>query len=773
MLSRELQVTLNLAIQEARKRRHEFLTLEHVLYAMLHDPIAQEIITACGGSRDELEEQLISFMDESMDSLPGDEEVLPEQTLAFQRAIQRAAYHVQSSGKREMDAGNLLVAMFREHDSHAVWLLQGQGIERLDLLNYISHGLKKRGESAPMRRSDGGEETGEDESPTSPLESFCTELVARAAEGRIDPLIGRDTEISRIIHILARRRKNNPLLIGEPGVGKTAIVEGLALRIHAEEVPDLLKDAKIYALDMGGLLAGTRFRGDFEERLKGVIDEIKAEEKAILFVDEIHTIVGAGQTTGGHMDAGNMLKPALANGDLRMIGSTTHKDHRSSIEHDRALNRRFQTLTIDEPSQEEAVQILHGLKEHYQGHHGVTFTDDGLEAAVKLAYRHLRDRHLPDSAVDVMDEAGAEVQLREEATLVEVSDMEATIARMARIPPRSVSAQDKQELGDLEERLKALIYGQDDAVEQVATAVKLSRAGLGHPEKPVGSFVFAGPTGVGKTELARQLAFSLGIEFIRFDMSEYMEKHTVSRLIGAPPGYVGFDQGGQLTDSIVKNPHSVLLLDEIEKAHPDLFNVLLQVMDHATLTDNQGRKADFRNVVLIMTTNAGAQEMAKGGIGFEQGSPKDRGQEALTRMFSPEFRNRLDAVVWFNRLPQPAILRVVDKFVMELESQLAERDVTFDLSEAARAWLGKEGYDERFGARPMARTLHEHVKKSLADEILFGGLQKGGRVKVDVSKDGKSLAFSFPKRDPKKLEGKDRPALTGPTEDLEEPETVD
>jgi ATP-dependent Clp protease ATP-binding subunit ClpA len=654
-----------------------------------------------------------------------------------------------------------------------VWLLQSQGIRRIDLLNYISHGIKKHGNSAPVRRTEGLESTDSEENEKSPLDSFCTELVARAAEGRIDPLIGRNSEVTRIVHILARRRKNNPLLIGEPGVGKTAIVEGLALRIHQGDVPDMLKGAKIYALEMGGLLAGTRFRGDFEERLKGIIDEIKTQEKAILFVDEIHTIVGAGQTTGGHMDAGNMLKPALANGDLRMIGSTTHKDYRGSIEHDRALSRRFQTLNIDEPSQEEAIKILHGLKEHYQEHHGVSFTDDGIEAAVKLATRHLRDRYLPDSAVDVMDEAGAEIQLKEGATVVDVADVEATIARMARIPPRSVSAQDKQQLGDLESRLKSVLFGQDEAIDQVASAVKLSRAGLGSPEKPVGSFLFAGPTGVGKTELAKQLAFALGIEFIRFDMSEYMEKHTVSRLIGAPPGYVGFDQGGMLTDNIVKHPHSVLLLDEIEKAHPDLFNVLLQVMDHATLTDNQGRKADFRNVVLIMTTNAGAQEIAKGSIGFDKSDAKGKGSEALVRMFSPEFRNRLDAVVWFKRLPQPAILRVVDKFVMELESQLAERDITFDLTEAARAWLGEKGYDEAFGARPMERTLHRHVKKPLADEILFGQLQNGGRVRVDVTEDGKSLSFDFPTPDPKAIEGKQRPALTGPTTEDPSPETVE
>ncbi len=772
MLSRELQVTLNLAIQEARKRRHEYLTLEHVLFAMLHDPVAQDILAGCGGDREAIKEALETFLDESLERLPTGEDAVPEQTLAFQRAVQRAAYHVQSSGKKEMDAGNLLVAMFRETDSHAVFLLQSQGIERLDLLNYIAHGIRKGGGS-PARRPAGTEPEEEDAPAKDPLSSFCTELVARAAEGRIDPLIGRNTEIERIVHILARRRKNNPLLIGEPGVGKTAIVEGLALRIHEGEVPKLLEEARVYALDMGGLLAGTRFRGDFEERLKGVIDQLKEDDDAILFVDEIHTIVGAGQTTGGNMDAGNMLKPALANGELRMIGSTTHKDYRGSIEADRALCRRFQTLTIDEPSQEEAVQILHGIKQYYGDHHGVSYTDPGIDAAVKLAYRHLRDRHLPDSAVDVMDEAGAEVQLREGATVVDVDDVEATIARMARIPPRSVSAQDKQQLGDLESRLKAVLFGQDSAVDQVAGAVKLSRAGLGDPDKPVGSFLFAGPTGVGKTELAKQLAFALGIEFIRFDMSEYMEKHTVSRLIGAPPGYVGFDQGGLLTDSIVKNPHSVLLLDEIEKAHPDLFNVLLQVMDHATLTDNQGRKADFRNVVIIMTTNAGAQEIAKGSIGFSPGEAKDKGSEALARMFSPEFRNRLDATVWFNKLPQPAILRVVDKFVMELEAQLGERDVTFDLSEAARAWLGEKGYDIRFGARPMARTIHTHIKKPLADEILFGELQDGGRVKVDVAADGKELTFSYLEPDPKAIEGKDQKALPGPTTDEDTPETVE
>jgi ATP-dependent Clp protease ATP-binding subunit ClpA len=579
------------------------------------------------------------------------------------------------------------------------------------------------------------------------LERFCEELVAKAARGKIDPLIGRSTEVERIVHILARRRKNNPLLIGEPGVGKTAIVEGLARRIHEEDVPKILKDTKIFSLDMGGLLAGTKFRGDFEERLKAVLTAIEEEPNSILFIDEIHTVVGAGATSGGHMDAGNMLKPPLSDGRIRCIGSTTHKDYRSSIEQDRALSRRFQTITVTEPSVDEAVEILHGLKPAFEEHHKVSYTDDAILAAAKLAHRHLRDRHLPDTAVDVMDEAGAEVQLREGANMVDEQQIEVTVARMARVPAKSVSASDRAQLSDLDARLKALIFGQDEAVDQVAHAVKMSRAGLGHPEKPIGSFIFAGPTGVGKTELARQLAFSMGVEFIRFDMSEYMEKHTISRLIGSPPGYVGFDQGGLLTDAIVKNPQCVLLLDEIEKAHMDLYNVLLQVMDHATLTDNQGRKADFRNVVLIMTTNAGARELGRGNVGFVGGTTQDRAGGALERVFSPEFRNRLDAIVWFNPLPREAILRVVDKFVMELEQQLSERQITFDLTEAARAWMSEKGYDDQFGARAMTRVIQDHIKKPLADEILFGRLNKGGRVVVDVASDGKALSFRFPDRE--------------------------
>lgn len=745
MLSRELQITLNLAITEARNRRHEYLTLEHVLFAMLHDPTALEVLQACGIDSEPIKEELEEFFREAMETLPDDlDDVGPEQTLAFQRSIQRAAYHVQSSGKKELDAASLLVSMMRETDSHAVYLLEKQGVTRLDLMNFVSHGIRKSGASRPVGESDSIEEG---TSGGNPLDSFCEELVAKAAAGKIDPLIGRGTEVERIVHILARRRKNNPLLIGEPGVGKTAIVEGLARRIHEEEVPPSLKDVKIFALDMGGLLAGTKFRGDFEERLKGVLEAIEAEPKSILFIDEIHTVVGAGATSGGHMDAGNMLKPPLSDGRLRCIGSTTYKDYRSSIEQDRALSRRFQTVTVTEPTVEEAVEILHGLKEVFQSHHQVTYTDSAILAAAKLAHRHLRDRQLPDTAVDVIDEAGAEIQLREGAEVVDEAQIEATIARMARVPAKSVSASDRKQLGDLEARLKTLIFGQDGAVEQVAHAVKMSRAGLGNPEKPVGSFLFAGPTGVGKTELARQLAFSMGVEFIRFDMSEYMEKHTVSRLIGSPPGYVGFDQGGLLTDAIVKHPQCVLLLDEIEKAHRDLYNVLLQVMDHATLTDNQGRKADFRNVVIIMTTNAGARELGRSSLGFVEGSSKDRAGGALERVFSPEFRNRLDAQVWFNPLPKSAILRVVDKFVMELEQQLSERQVTFDLTEAARAWMGEKGYDERFGARPMARVIQEHIKKPLADEILFGRLEKGGRVTVDVDKENDKLCFRFPDRE--------------------------
>jgi ATP-dependent Clp protease ATP-binding subunit ClpA len=743
MITRDLRATLNRAVKEAERRKHEYLTLEHVLFAMLQDPVATEILQACGGNLPELRGELEEFLDESIERLPEGVDAQPEQTLAFQRALQRAALHVQSSGKKEMDAGNLLVAMYRESDSHAIYVLERQGITRLDVLNFISHGIRKvPGSGGPAGDVD---PEGEGGGGKSPLESFCTELVAEAAAGRIDPLIGRQKELERTIHVLARRRKNNPIYIGEPGVWKTALVEGLAQRVHAGDVPELLKDARIYSLDMGSLLAGTKFRGDFEERLKAILAEVEDDEKAILFIDEIHTVVGAGATTGGHMDAGNMLKPALAKGKLRCIGSTTQSEYRRSIEKDRALARRFQRINVLEPSVDETIAILQGLKKYYEAHHGVTYTDEALDASARLAGKHMRDRHLPDKAVDVIDEAGAEVQLMPDRAVVEVEDVERTIARMAGVPARSVSASEKVQLSDLDARLKTVIFGQDQAVDRVTAAVKLSRAGLGTPEKPVGSFLFAGPTGVGKTELAKQLAFSLGVEFIRFDMSEYMEKHTVSRLIGAPPGYVGYDQGGQLTDAVVKSPYCVLLLDEIEKAHPDLFNVLLQVMDHATLTDNQGRKADFRNVILIMTSNVGAREIAKKGLGFVEGKAADRGGAALERAFSPEFRNRLDAVVWFEKLPREAVMRVVDKFVMELESQLSDRNITLDLTENARSWLAEKGYDPQFGARPMGRTIHENIKKPLADEILFGKLVGGGRVLIDAeSVEAEALTFSFP-----------------------------
>ncbi|MCB9765807.1 MAG: ATP-dependent Clp protease ATP-binding subunit ClpA [Alphaproteobacteria bacterium] len=758
MLSRELRITLQLAVSEAQRRCHEYLTLEHLLFAILHDHRGSEIIEACGGDVDELREQVDAFLEESLERLPEEDAGSPEQTLGFQRTIQRAAYQVQSSGQKEMDAGNVLAAMFREQDSHAVYLLQLQEVTRLDILNFISHGIRKAG--APKRRSApaGGApeaESGGDD----PLTSFCTELVAEAAKGRLDPLIGRKPELERTIHILARRRKNNPLYVGEPGVGKTALVEGLAQRIHTGDVPDILKDCRIYALDMGALLAGTRFRGDFEERFKGVTTALEDDPKAILFIDEIHTVVGAGATSGGSMDASNMLKPALQKGLLRCIGSTTFKEYRTAIERDRALARRFQKVTITEPTIDETIAILHGLKPGYQEHHKVTYTDDAIEAAARLADKHIRDRFLPDKAVDVMDEAGAEVQLNPEREVVEVNDIETTVARMAKIPARTVSASEEKQLEGLAERLKSVIFGQDPAIDKVSTAVKLSRAGLGHPEKPIGSFLFAGPTGVGKTELARQLAFSMGIEFIRFDMSEYMEKHTVSRLIGAPPGYVGFDQGGLLTEAINKSPHCVLLLDEIEKAHPDIYNVLLQVMDHATLTDNNGRKSDFRNVVLIMTTNVGAREMARKGMGFIEGEASDRGSGAMERTFSPEFRNRLDAVVWFGKLPMEAVLRVVDKFIIELEAQLSDRDVTFDLTEAARLWLADKGYDDRMGARPMGRVIHEKIKQPLADEILFGKLKRGGRVQVDV-KDG-ALDFSYDGKDEPEAEEKEPAEVEG------------
>ncbi len=743
MLSPELSATLQRAVADTRRRRHEYLTLEHLLFAMLDDPSAVDVVEKCGGDVAVLRTDIEQFLTDSVEPLPDEEESGPDQTLAFQRVFQRAAMHVQGAGRAQMTSGNLLVAMFRERDSFAVYLLEKQGVTRFDVINYISHGVSKVDPGAgvvPRVRGVEADGEAEDQKVKNPLESFCVDLTARAAEGKIDPLIGRAAELERMIQVLCRRRKNNPLLIGEPGVGKTALAEGLALRIFEKAVPGPLLDNKVYSLDMTAVLAGTRFRGDFEERLKAVIEVLTKDPKAILFIDEIHTIVGAGATSGGTMDAANMLKPALSNGELRCIGSTTFKDYRTAFERDRALARRFQRIDVGEPTVGEAIEILKGLRSRYEDHHKVKYTDAAIVAAAELSARHITGSHLPDKAIDVMDEAGAKVHLMAPADRpneIRPSLIEDVVAKMARIPPKSVSTTDRDKLQNLETDLKRVIFGQDVAIGQIATAIKLSRAGLGHPEKPTGNFLFAGPTGVGKTELAKQLAKTMGVEFIRFDMSEYMEKHTVSRLIGAPPGYVGFDQGGLLTDAINKHPHCVLLLDEIEKAHPDLFNILLQVMDHATLTDNNGRKADFRNVILIMTSNAGSREMAQSKVGFGGGEGGDakQGKSALERFFTPEFRNRLDATVFFEGLPMEVIKKVAQKFIDELEGQLAEKKVELDVTPAALAHFAEKGYDKAMGARPMGRVISEAVKKPLANEILFGKLVHGGVARIDV-KDG-------------------------------------
>jgi len=744
-LSRPLEVALALAVKEAHRRRHEFLSVEHLLWALLHDDDVAEVIRACGGDVDVIKAELTHHLDEDVAALPPGADTPPQQTLAFQRVLQRAAAHVQSSGKDEIDGRHVLVAIFRETDTQAAWTLDHQGITRLDVVTYISHGIAKETDDEPAGGDDptgDAEEDGDGDGEGTarrnlrdPLEAFTIDLVAEADAGRIDPLIGRASELQRTVHVLCRRRKNNPVFVGDPGVGKTAIVEGLARRIHEGDVPTPLASARIYALDMGALLAGTKFRGEFEARLKAVIKALQERAGAILFIDEIHTLVGAGATHGGSMDASNILKPALASGSLRCIGATTHQDYKAHFERDRALARRFQKIDLVEPSVEETHAILRGLKRHYEEHHGVSYSDASLKAAAELAARHVNDRFLPDKAIDVIDEAGAAAQIGnggKAKRTVRTPDIESIVATMARIPPRRVSTSDRDQLETLDRDLGLLVFGQDAAIANVVSAIRLSRAGLGDPEKPVGSFLFAGPTGVGKTELAKQLAGALGVEFLRFDMSEYMEKHTVSRLIGAPPGYVGFDQGGLLTDRVRRTPHAVLLLDEIEKAHPDVFNVLLQVMDHATLTDNTGRKADFRHVVLIMTTNAGAQEMAAAAIGFGDVSNAEKGQKALERLFSPEFRNRLDAVVHFGALTPPAVERVVDKFVTELEGQLTSRRVTIDLTPAARTWLAEHGYDVTYGARPMARLIQERLKRPLADQMLFGALKDGGRARVDV-----------------------------------------
>ena len=749
-ISRELEVTISLAINEARRRRHEFLCLEHVLHALLFDETVAEIVRQCGGDVKELQADLEEFLKENLESLPEDAgEVDPQQTLAFHRVLQRAAAHVQSAGKEVIETRNFFVALFREDNSHAVYLLEKHGVTRLDVLNYISHGISKTPsdeEAESGSAHDGHDEDGEPRPAKDPLEAFTTNLVQKAKDGDIDPLIGREVEIERTIHVLCRRRKNNPIYVGDSGVGKTAIADGLALKIAAGDVPEVLKAVCIYSLDMGSVLAGTKFRGQFEERLKAVLKALDKQPGAILFIDEIHTIVGAGATSGGSMDASNILKPALASGKLRCIGATTYHEYRSYFERDRALARRFQKIEVHEPSIEDAVEILNGLKPHYEEHHGVEYTRDALKAAAELSAKYINDRFLPDKAIDVIDEVGASFQIRpapeeDGKKIIHDTDIESIVAKIARIPPRSVSASDKERLQSLDADLKGVVFGQDTAIETLVRAIRLARAGLGQPEKPVGSFLFSGPTGVGKTEVAKQLAETLGLQFLRFDMSEYMEKHTVSRLIGAPPGYVGFDQGGLLTDAVTRNPHAVLLLDEIEKAHPDLFNILLQVMDHATLTDNNGKKADFRHVIIIMTSNAGAREIAAHAIGFGNISNEGKDQQAIEKIFSPEFRNRLDAIVHFRTLPMQAIERVVEKFVKELVEQLTERKVSVALTPAARRYLAEKGYDKTFGARPMARLIQTEVKQVLADEILFGQLQEGGEVEIDFEEE--KLTFSY------------------------------
>lgn len=743
MINRELEITLSAAIKEAKVRRHEFFTLEHVLYAMLHDVTGKRILYHCGADLEDLKRRLDRFFEERAERLPEGVEQDPIQTMSVQRVLQRAVMHVHGAEKKEVDAGDILASIFYEENSYAVFFLKSQGISRLDVLSYISHGISKVGEMEDEEESQGSALPGvtqeEQGGPrrASALESFTVNLMQKASQGLIDPLIGREDEILRTLQILGRRTKNNPIFVGDPGVGKTAIAEGLALKIHEGNVPESFRNVEIFTLDMGALLAGTKFRGDFEARLKGVIQELRKKEGAILFIDEIHTVVGAGATSGGSMDASNILKPVLVTGGLRCIGSTTYEEYKNHFEKDRALSRRFQKVEIREPSIEETYLILQGLKTYYEKHHGIRYTDAALRAAAELAGRHINDRYLPDKAIDVIDETGASLRLKKDRRLRRVvgpKDIEQVVARIAKIPPRSVSSSDQFRLQNLDGELKSQVFGQIEAIDILVKAIKRSRAGLRIPEKPIGSFLLIGPTGVGKTEVAKQLASILGVNFLRFDMSEYMEKHTVARLIGAPPGYIGFDQGGLLTDAVRKQPYTVLLLDEIEKAHPDLFSILLQVMDHATLTDNSGKKADFRNVILLMTSNAGAREMSISSIGFGGGGEPDnrtaKGMKAIENLFSPEFRNRLDAIIPFNGLSIEVMEKIVDKFVTEIEQQLGEKRIKMELSPAARLWLAEKGYDVTFGARPLARLIQIEVKDVLADEILFGRLVHGGRVGI-------------------------------------------
>ncbi|HEX4909288.1 MAG TPA: ATP-dependent Clp protease ATP-binding subunit ClpA [Permianibacter sp.] len=747
MLSKDLELTLNQAFKQAREKRHEFMTVEHLLLALLDNAVAVNVLRACGANVDRLRRELAHFVDETTPLLPTDDESRDTQpTLGFQRVLQRAVFHVQSAGKKEVTGANVLVAIFSEQESQAVYLLHQEQVSRLDVVNYISHGISKVAGSereAPQPQAE-AEEEGGSEAGKSPLESFASNLNELAKQGKIDPLIGRHHELERTIQVLCRRRKNNPLLVGEAGVGKTAIAEGLARRIVDGDVPDVMKDGVVYALDLGGLLAGTKYRGDFEKRLKAVLKELKEKPHAILFIDEIHTIIGAGAASGGVMDASNLVKPMLASGEIKCIGSTTFQEYRGIFEKDRALARRFQKIDVLEPSIDETYEILKGLKTHYEKHHSVRYTPAALQAAAELSAKYINDRQLPDKAIDVIDEAGASQRLlapSKRKKVIGVHEIEDIVSKIARIPTKTVSTSDREALRNLGQSLKGVVFGQDEAIMQLADAIKLARSGLGTEDKPVGSFLFAGPTGVGKTEVTKQLARILGLQLLRFDMSEYMERHTVSRLIGAPPGYVGYDQGGLLTEAVCKNPHSVLLLDEIEKAHPDVFNLLLQVMDHGTLTDNNGRKADFRNVIIIMTTNAGAEEMSKSSIGFTLNDHSLDSMDAIKRLFSPEFRNRLDSIVQFKALASEVILSVVDKFIVELQAQLDAKGVSLEVSSEARAWLAEKGYDRAMGARPMARIIRDQLRKPLADELLFGKLSRGGEVHVLLEDD--KLSFDI------------------------------
>jgi len=743
MIAQELEVSLHMAFVDARQKRHEFITVEHLLLALMDNPSAADVLRACGANIDVLRKELAQFVAEHTPTVPGDGEVDTQPTLGFQRVIQRAILHVQSSGKKEVTGANVLVAIFGEKDSHAVYFLHQQGISRLDMVNFIAHGIAKVPQGTP--REEPAVEGEAEPAAGGALQSFTLNLNAQAVAGKIDPLIGRDREVERVIQVLCRRRKNNPLLVGEAGVGKTAIAEGLAARIVAGDIPEILAQSTVYSLDMGALLAGTKYRGDFEQRLKAVLKQLQEDPNSMLFIDEIHTLIGAGAASGGTLDASNLLKPALSKGSLRCIGATTYNEYRGIFEKDHALSRRFQKIDVEEPTVDETIQILRGLKSRFESHHGVRYSETALTSAAELSARFINDRHLPDKAIDVIDEAGAAQRIlpkSKQRKVIGKGEIEEVVAKIARIPPRNVSSDDRNALKTLDRDLKAVVFGQNKAIEALAAAIKMARSGLGNPQKPIGAFLFSGPTGVGKTEVARQLAYTLGVELIRFDMSEYMEPHAVSRLIGAPPGYVGFDQGGQLTEAITKHPYSVLLLDEIEKAHPDIFNILLQVMDHGTLTDNNGRKADFRNTVIVMTTNAGADTLTKSDMGFLKGERRGDEMADIKRTFTPEFRNRLDAIISFASLDQDVIMQVVDKFLLQLEAQLQEKRVEATFTDALRHYLAKKGFDPLMGARPMARLIQDAIRRALADELLFGRLASGGKVIIDAEgEEGVVLKF--------------------------------